>query len=101
MDTLPVARLRCSRLLVGKHTQRMNSHNTHTHTRTQVWVLTGDKVETAINISLACGLFSGSMSLVEMRDRDFERAATPEAEAEVGGCTGSSGAVHTWGPCAV
>eukprot|EP00798_Chlamydomonas_sp_ICE-L_P004076 gene4076-14171_t len=38
----------------------------------KLWVLTGDKVETAINIALSCRLFSSDMSLVEIRDRDFE-----------------------------
>ncbi len=30
----------------------------------QVWVLTGDKLETAISIALSCRLFSGSMKLL-------------------------------------
>lgn len=33
-------------------------------TRAQVWVLTGDRQETAINIGLSCRLISESMSLV-------------------------------------
>ena len=49
----------------------------------QVWVLTGDKLETAINIALACRLFTQSMSLVEMRDRDFQNVVGTAAEAEV------------------
>ncbi len=40
----------------------------------QVWVLTGDKVETAISIAFSCRLFSEGMAIVELRDRDFERA---------------------------
>jgi magnesium-transporting ATPase (P-type) len=32
-----------------------------------VWVLTGDKVETAINIALASRLFDASMAIVELR----------------------------------
>lgn len=34
---------------------------------TQVWVLTGDRQETAINIGLSCRLISESMSLVGLR----------------------------------
>ena len=33
----------------------------------KVWVLTGDKVETAINIALASRLFDASMAIVELR----------------------------------
>ncbi|KXZ52548.1 hypothetical protein GPECTOR_9g592 [Gonium pectorale] len=39
-----------------------------------VWVLTGDKVETAISIALSCRLFTEEMALVELRERDFEGA---------------------------
>ncbi|PNW71492.1 hypothetical protein CHLRE_16g656500v5 [Chlamydomonas reinhardtii] len=39
-----------------------------------VWVLTGDKVETAISIALSCKLFTEEMALVELRERDFEGA---------------------------
>ncbi|EFJ44459.1 hypothetical protein VOLCADRAFT_95397 [Volvox carteri f. nagariensis] len=38
-----------------------------------VWVLTGDKVETAIAIAMSCRLFTQQMALVELRERDFER----------------------------
>ncbi len=41
-----------------------------------MWVLTGDKVETAISIAFSCRLFSDTMAIVELRDRDFERALT-------------------------
>lgn len=34
----------------------------------RVWVLTGDKVETAISIALSCRLFSEDMALVEVGD---------------------------------
>ncbi|GLC49980.1 hypothetical protein PLESTB_000329300 [Pleodorina starrii] len=37
-----------------------------------VWVLTGDKVETAISIAMSCRLFTDQMALVEVRERDFE-----------------------------
>ncbi|KAG1664091.1 hypothetical protein FOA52_013275 [Chlamydomonas sp. UWO 241] len=38
----------------------------------KVWVLTGDKVETAINVALSAALFNSSMSIVELRERDLE-----------------------------
>jgi magnesium-transporting ATPase (P-type) len=40
----------------------------------QVWVLTGDKVETAISIAFSARLFSDTMAIVELRDRDLDRA---------------------------
>ncbi len=49
----------------------------------KVWVLTGDKVETAINIALACRLFDNTMSIVELRERDVEGADTPELQSQV------------------
>lgn len=49
----------------------------------KVWVLTGDKVETAISIALACRLFTENMELVELRERDFESARSPEGIADV------------------
>ncbi|KAJ9515335.1 hypothetical protein QJQ45_006610 [Haematococcus lacustris] len=42
----------------------------------KVWVLTGDKVETAISIALSCRLFTEEMALVELRERDFDQALT-------------------------
>lgn len=48
-----------------------------------MWVLTGDKVETAINIALSCRLFTSDMSIVELRDRDLEGAVTPELQTQV------------------
>lgn len=55
----------------------------------KVWVLTGDKLETAINVALSCRLFDESMSIVELRERDFEPAPGtqrgPDFEAEVRG----------------
>ncbi|GFR50254.1 hypothetical protein Agub_g12440 [Astrephomene gubernaculifera] len=48
-----------------------------------VWVLTGDKVETAISIALSCRLFSEEMALVELRERDLEGAADAADEAAI------------------
>jgi magnesium-transporting ATPase (P-type) len=33
----------------------------------RVWVLTGDKVETAISIALSCRLFTEDMAIIEVR----------------------------------
>jgi len=49
----------------------------------KVWVLTGDKVETAINIALSCRLFTDSMSLVELRERDLQNCTSVEDEVRV------------------
>ena len=46
-------------------------------------MLTGDKVETAVNIALSCRLFDSSMSIVELRERDLEEASSPEQQALV------------------
>ncbi|KAG2451812.1 hypothetical protein HYH02_003588 [Chlamydomonas schloesseri] len=48
-----------------------------------VWVLTGDKVETAISIALSCRLFTEEMALVEVRERDFEDAKEESDVASV------------------
>ena len=48
-------------------------------------MLTGDKVETAVNIALSCRLFDSSMSIVELRERDLEEASSPEQQALVRG----------------
>eukprot|EP00891_Asterochloris_glomerata_P006425 jgi/Astpho2/6425/e_gw1.00093.28.1_t len=37
----------------------------------KVWVLTGDKLETAISISLSCRLFHNSMKLMMLREHDL------------------------------
>jgi len=37
---------------------------------TQIWVLTGDRQETAINIGLSCRLISESMSLVIVNEEN-------------------------------
>jgi len=46
----------------------------------KLWVLTGDKVETAINIGFSCNLLSNDMDLIQIKieDQDMSRA-----EAEV------------------
>eukprot|EP00667_Euglena_gracilis_P002904 EG_transcript_2910 len=47
----------------------------------QVWILTGDKVETAINIAMACNLIHPSMHIAKVTLPDqLEGAATSEAE---------------------
>ena len=38
----------------------------------KVWVLTGDKVETAINIGFSSGLLDQEMKLFEMTLRNYE-----------------------------
>ncbi|KAK9838944.1 hypothetical protein WJX74_006434 [Apatococcus lobatus] len=40
----------------------------------RVWVLTGDKIETAISISLACQLFSSTTKLLMLREHDLGSA---------------------------
>jgi magnesium-transporting ATPase (P-type) len=37
----------------------------------KVWVLTGDKVETAISIAYSCRLFTEDMGLVEFREHEI------------------------------
>jgi phospholipid-transporting ATPase len=39
----------------------------------KVWVLTGDKVETAISIAYSCNLFNNDMEVMEFREADFVR----------------------------
>ena len=45
----------------------------------KLWVLTGDKVETAINIGFSCNLLSNDMDLIVFKIED-EKAETAEAE---------------------
>lgn len=45
----------------------------------KLWVLTGDKVETAINIGFSCNLLSNDMDLIVFKIED-EKEATAEAE---------------------
>ena len=64
----------------------------------KVWVLTGDKVETAITIALTAHLFDETMSLVEVRERDFEGREDNEAQAQVrGGGAGRGMGECVWG----
>jgi len=58
----------------------------------KLWVLTGDKVETAINIGFSCNLLNNDMELIVFKIED-EQLATAEAELDkqmaVFGITGS------------
>lgn len=47
----------------------------------KLWVLTGDKVETAINIGFSCNLLNNSMELIVLKIED-EQLATAEAELD-------------------
>lgn len=47
----------------------------------KLWVLTGDKVETAINIGFSCNLLSNEMDLIVFKVED-ERVETAEAELD-------------------
>ncbi|KAH6679777.1 P-type ATPase-like protein [Halenospora varia] len=47
----------------------------------KLWVLTGDKVETAINIGFSCNLLNNDMELIVFKIDD-EQVATAEAELE-------------------
>jgi phospholipid-translocating ATPase len=47
----------------------------------KLWVLTGDKVETAINIGFSCNLLDNDMDLIVLKLED-ESAATAEAELD-------------------
>lgn len=38
----------------------------------QVWVLTGDKLETAVSIGVACRLLDPGMRALVLRNADFE-----------------------------
>ncbi len=72
--------------------------------RPQVWVLTGDKVETAISIAFSCRLFTEGMAIVELRDRDFERAlaaAGVQRSAQSGGVGGGGPGVSRAGSAAL
>ena len=44
----------------------------------QVWVLTGDKIETAISIALACQLFSPFTKLLMLREKDLGSPNSPQ-----------------------
>lgn len=51
--------------------------------REQVWVLTGDKVETAISIAYSCQLFTDAKGLVEFREAEFGRGKDAAAHEQV------------------
>jgi magnesium-transporting ATPase (P-type) len=52
----------------------------------KVWVLTGDKVETAISIACSCRLFTEDMGLVEFREAELAEAIGADDEhPDVGG----------------
>ena len=55
--------IRC-RWRVSRYVIVYNLDNAMIHPMVQVWVLTGDRQETAINIGLSCRLISESMNLV-------------------------------------
>lgn len=51
------------------------------HRMAQVWVLTGDKLETAISISLSCHLFSHGTKLMIIRENDLADGTQAVSEA--------------------
>jgi phospholipid-translocating ATPase len=46
----------------------------------KLWVLTGDKVETAINIGFSCNLLNNDMELIRLRADEDETGATPDEQ---------------------
>jgi phospholipid-translocating ATPase len=46
----------------------------------KLWVLTGDKVETAINIGFSCNLLNNDMDLIRLRVDEDESGETPDEE---------------------
>ncbi|KAI8174164.1 Phospholipid-transporting ATPase DNF1 [Colletotrichum sp. SAR 10_75] len=44
----------------------------------KLWVLTGDKVETAINIGFSCNLLSNDMELIHLKVEEDETGETPD-----------------------
>ncbi|KAF5838678.1 hypothetical protein DUNSADRAFT_2442 [Dunaliella salina] len=50
----------------------------------KVWVMTGDKIGTAISIANSCRLFSPGMPLVILKEQDFEDAVNQAAGAASG-----------------
>lgn len=46
----------------------------------KLWVLTGDKVETAINIGFSCNLLNTDMELIHLKVTEDESGATPDTE---------------------
>lgn len=49
----------------------------------KVWVLTGDKVETAISIAYSCRLFNEEMAVVELREADIGPKAAKASRLDV------------------
>ncbi|KAI0019903.1 phospholipid-translocating P-type ATPase [Xylariomycetidae sp. FL0641] len=48
------------------------------HAGIKLWVLTGDKVETAINIGFSCNLLNNDMELIHIKVREDESGNTPD-----------------------
>ncbi|KAI0172489.1 phospholipid-translocating P-type ATPase [Hypoxylon sp. FL1284] len=46
----------------------------------KLWVLTGDKVETAINIGFSCNLLNNDMELIQLKLEEDESGQTPDEE---------------------
>jgi phospholipid-translocating ATPase len=46
----------------------------------KLWVLTGDKVETAINIGFSCNLLNNDMELIHLRVEEDENGNTPDEQ---------------------
>ncbi|KAI1077047.1 phospholipid-translocating P-type ATPase [Whalleya microplaca] len=46
----------------------------------KLWVLTGDKVETAINIGFSCNLLNNDMELIHLKVAEDETGTTPDEE---------------------
>lgn len=46
----------------------------------KLWVLTGDKVETAINIAFSCNLLNNDMELIRLNAEEDETGETPDEE---------------------
>ncbi|KAB5560139.1 hypothetical protein GE09DRAFT_80319 [Coniochaeta sp. 2T2.1] len=46
----------------------------------KLWVLTGDKVETAINIGFSCNLLNNDMELIRLKSEEDESGDTPDEQ---------------------
>ena len=44
----------------------------------KIWVLTGDKLETAVSISFSCSLFNSKMDLVYIKECEFQKRRNRE-----------------------
>lgn len=49
----------------------------------RIWVLTGDKLETAIVISRSCNLITENMDLVEIRESDMQTGRKDRVSLEL------------------